>query len=135
MTHRQFHKTNALVIYLAIALFSLLGSFCIPQFSFIGPVLVVGTLILNYKNHDFSVFMYSRNTLKSFIRRDVRDKPFTYAILVSMTIFIINWAGLDYFEGRPIGSDVYIGLFCVYIVFCVLILYGYYKNYRKLPWI
>jgi hypothetical protein len=46
---------------------------------------------------------------------------------------ILFWGYQDLSEGREVGTDVLLGIFSMYLISCVMVFWGYFKDYDRLP--
>ena len=85
--------------------------------------------------NEFPVCRLMFNLIKVFtyIKYDFKNDPKHYLALVLIWCIVLFWLFKDLSEYREIGADVFLGLFSVYLVSCVMILWGYFKDYDKLP--
>ena len=113
--------------------FAFIGGLLTNWLFYIGLVLGVVFVILWALSYEFNLFMESKVKLFSFIKYDFKNEPIHYIGLLCVWFIVLFWLYQDVSNYREIGTDVLLGLFSIYLVSCVMVLWGYFKDYDRLP--
>jgi hypothetical protein len=133
VTNNNSPITNGILMMAVAAGFAFIGGLLSPWLFYIGLVLGVFFVVLWTLSYKFNLFMESKVKLFSFIKYDFRNDPVHYLGVLSIWVIVLFWGYQDYSEGREIGFDVFLGLFGIYLVSCVMVFWGYFKDYDRLP--
>jgi hypothetical protein len=125
--------TNGIVMMAVSAGFAFIGGLLTDWLFYIGLVLGILFVVLWALSYEFNLFMESKVKLFSYIKFDFKNDPKHYVALVFIWCIVLFWLFKDLSDYREIGTDVFLGLFSVYLVSCVMILWGYFKDYDRLP--
>jgi hypothetical protein len=117
----------------AAAGFAFIGGLLTEWLFYIGLVVSAFFVILWTINFKFNLFMDSKVKLFSFIKYDFKNEPINYVSIGFIWLVVLFWFYKDLSDGREVGTDVLLGLFSMYLVSCVMVLWGYYKDYDRLP--
>ena len=133
VTNNNSPITNGIVMMAVAAGFAFIGGLLTDWLFYIGLVLglfFVGLWALSYK---FNLYMEGKVKLFSFIKYDFKNDPVHYIGVLCMWGVILFWFYQDYSNNREIGTDVLLGLFSMYLISCVMVLWGYFVDYDNLP--
>jgi hypothetical protein len=133
VTNNNSPITNGILMMAVAAGFAFIGGLLSPWLFYIGLVLGVFFVVLWTLSYKFNLFMESKVKLFSFIKYDFRNDPVHYLGVLSIWVIVLFWGYQDFSEGREIGFDVFLGLFGIYLVSCVMVFWGYFKDYDRLP--
>jgi Ca2+/Na+ antiporter len=125
--------TNGILMMAVAAGFAFIGGLITDWLFYIGLVLGGLFVVLWALSYKFNLFMEAKIKVFTFIKFDFKNDPKHYLALVLIWCIVLFWLFKDLFDYREIGTDVFLGLFSVYLVSCVMILWGYFKDYDKLP--
>lgn len=125
--------TNGVVMMAVSAGFAFIGGLLTNWLFYSGLVLGVAFVILWALSYKFNLFMESEVKLFSFIKYDFKNEPIHYIGLLCIWFVVLFWLYQDVSNYREIGTDVLVGLFSIYLISCVMVFWGYFKDYDKLP--
>jgi len=125
--------TNGILMMAVSAGFAFIGGLLTNWLFYIGLVLGVVFVVLWALSYKFNLFMESKVKLFSFIKYDFKNDPVHYITVLCIWGVVLFWLYQDVSEHREIGTDVLMGLFSVYLVSCVMVFWGYFKDYDRLP--
>lgn len=125
--------TNGILMMAVSAGFAFIGGLLTNWLFYIGLVLGVVFVVLWALSYEFNLFMESKVKLFSFIKYDFKNEPIHYIGLLCVWFIVLFWLYQDVSNYREIGTDVLLGLFSIYLVSCVMVLWGYFKDYDRLP--
>lgn len=132
-TTSESYISNATVMLAAAAGLAFLGGLINDWLLYIGFGVSLLFVVLWSLNFNFNRFMDSKVKLYTYVRYDFKNDPIHYVSVLFMWGVVLFWFYRDYSESRQIGFDVILGLYSLYIVSCVMVLWGYYKDYDRLP--
>ena len=126
--------TNGILLLAVSAGFAFIGGLINNWLFYTGLVLSALFVILWALSYKFNLFMEAKIKVFTYIKYDFRNEPIHYIGLVFIWLVVLFWLFQDLSqEYREVGTDVLLGLFSVYLVSCVMVLWGYFKDYDKLP--
>lgn len=125
--------TNGILMMAVSAGFAFIGGLLTNWLFYIGLVLGIVFVVLWALSYEFNLFMESKVKLFSFIKYDFKNEPIHYIGLLCVWFIVLFWLYQDVSNYREIGTDVLLGLFSIYLVSCVMVLWGYFKDYDRLP--
>jgi hypothetical protein len=117
----------------AAAGLAFIGGLLTDWLFYIGLAVCALFVILWVLNFKFNLFMDGKVKLFSFIKYDFKNEPLHYIGIVGIWGVVLFWFYRDVSDGREVGTDVLLALFSIYLVSCVMVLWGYYKDYDRLP--
>lgn len=132
-TTSNSYVTNATVMLAAAAGLAFLGGLLTNWLFYSGLALSILFVVLWTLNFKFNMFMDSKVKLFSFIKYDFKNGPVHYMGLLFIWLVVLFWLFQDMSNYREVGTDVLIGLFSIYLVTCLMIFWGYYTDYDRLP--
>ena len=133
ITNNSSPITNGIVMMAVAAGFAFIGGLLTDWLFYSGLVLGIVFVVLWALSYEFNLYMEGKVKLFSFIKYDFKNDPVHYTAMLCIWGIILFWFYQDYSNNREIGFDVILGLFCVYLVSCVMVFWGYFKDYDKLP--
>jgi hypothetical protein len=124
---------NGTVMLAAAAGLAFIGGLLTDWLFYSGLVVSALFVILWSLNFKFNLFMDGKVKLFSFIKYDFKNDPVHYITIVCIWGIVLFWMYQDVSNYREIGTDVLMGLFGIYLVSCVMVLWGYFVDYDNLP--
>lgn len=125
--------TNGIVMMAVAAGFAFIGGLLTDWLFYIGLVLGILFVVLWALSYEFNLFMESKVKLFSFIKYDFKNDPIHYVGLLCVWFIVLFWGYQDLSDHKEVGTDVLLGVFSIYLVSCVMIFWGYFKDYDRLP--
>jgi hypothetical protein len=125
--------TNGIVMMAVAAGFAFIGGLLTDWLFYIGLVLGLLFVVLWALSYKFNLYMEGKVKLFSFIKYDFKNDPVHYITVLCIWGVILFWGYQDLSEGKELGTDVLLGIFSMYLVSCVMIFWGYFKDYDRLP--
>lgn len=125
--------TNGIVMMAVAAGFAFIGGLLTDWLFYIGLVLGILFVVLWALSYKFNLYMEGKVKLFSFIKYDFKNDPVHYITVLCIWGVILFWGYQDLSEGKEIGTDVLLGVFSIYLVSCVMVFWGYFKDYDRLP--
>lgn len=125
--------TNGILMLAVSAGLAVLGGLLTNWLMYSGLALSLVFVVLWSLHTKFNSFMENRIKLFSFVKYDFKNDPIHYTILLCIWFTVLFWLFKDLSEYREVGTDVLLGLFSIYLVSCVMVLLGYYRDYERLP--
>ena len=125
--------TNGILMMAVSAGFAFIGGLITEWLFYIGLVMGLLFVVLWALSFRFNLFMESKIKIFKYIKFDFKNDPINYVGLILIWVVVLFWLFKDILDYREIGTDVFLGLFSVYLVSCVMILWGYFKDYDRLP--
>jgi hypothetical protein len=133
VTNNNSPITNGILMMAVAAGFAFIGGLVTDWLFYIGLVLGLVFVVLWALSYEFNLFMESKVKLFSFIKYDFKNDPVHYLSVLFIWGIVLFWGYQDYSDGKEIGFDVFLGLFGIYLVSCVMVFWGYFQDYDKLP--
>ena len=133
MTNNSSPITNGILMIAVAAGFGFLGGLLTDWLFYSGLVLGLVFVVLWALSYKFNLFMEGEVKLFSFIKYDFKNDPVHYITVICIWSVILFWFYQDYSNHREIGTDVVLGVFWMYLVSCIMVLWGYFKDYDRLP--
>jgi hypothetical protein len=133
VTNNSSPITNGIVMMAVAAGFAFIGGLLTDWLFYIGLVLGLLFVVLWALSYKFNLFMEGKVKLFSFIKYDFKNDPVHYVGVLGMWGVILFWFYQDYSNNREIGTDVLLGFFSMYLISCVMVLWGYFIDYENLP--
>ena len=125
--------TNGIMMMAVAAGFGFIGGLITEWLFYLGVVMGFLFVVLWALSFRFNLFMESKIKIVKYIRFDFKNDPIHYVGLILIWVVVLFWLLKDIYDYREIGEDVFLGLFCVYLVSCVMVFWGYFKDYDRLP--
>ncbi len=125
--------TNGIMMMAVSAGFAFIGGLITEWLFYIGLAMGLLFVVLWALSYKFNLFMESKIKIFKYIKFDFKNDPKHYIGLILIWLVVLFWLFKDILDYREIGTDVFLGLFSVYLVSCVMILWGYFKDYDRLP--
>lgn len=133
ITNNSSPITNGILMMAVAAGFAFIGGLLTDWLFYSGLVLGLVFVVLWALSYKFNLFMEGKIKLFSFIKYDFKNDPIHYIGISCMWGVILFWFYQDYSNNREIGTDVLLGLFSMYLISCVMVFWGYFKDYDRLP--
>jgi len=125
--------TNGIMMMAVSAGFAFIGGLITEWLFYIGLAMGLLFVVLWALSYKFNLFMEAKIKIFKYIKFDFKNDPKHYIGLILIWLVVLFWLFKDILDYREIGTDVFLGLFSVYLVSCVMILWGYFKDYDRLP--
>lgn len=132
-TTNESYISNATIMLAAAAGLAFIGGLINDWLLYMGFAVSLLFVVLWTLNFKFNMFMDNKVKLFSFIKYDFKNDPVHYISVLCIWGIILFWFYQDYSDGKQIGFDVILGFYGIYIVSCVMVLWGYFKDYDRLP--
>ena len=125
--------TNGIMMMAVSAGFAFIGGLITEWLFYIGLAMGLLFVVLWALSYKFNLFMEAKIKIFKYIKFDFKNDPKHYIGLILIWLVVLFWLFKDILDYREKGTDVFLGLFSVYLVSCVMILWGYFKDYDRLP--
>lgn len=125
--------TNGIMMMAVAAGFGFIGGLITEWLFYLGVVMGFLFVVLWAISFRVNLFMESKIKIFKYIKFDFKNDPIHYVGLILIWVVVLFWLLKDIYDYREIGEDVFLGLFCVYLVSCVMVFWGYFKDYDRLP--
>ena len=125
--------TNGIMMMAVSAGFAFLGGLLTNWLFYSGLVMGIVFVVLWAISYKFNLFMEAKIKIFKYIKFDFKNDPIHYVGLILIWVVVLFWMLKDIYDYREIGEDVFLGLFSVYLVSCVMVFWGYFKDYDRLP--
>lgn len=125
--------TNGILMMTAAAGFAFIGGLINNWLFYAGLLMSIVFVVLWAVNYKFNLFMDGKVKLFSFIKYDFKNDPVHYVGLIGIWGVVLFWLYQDLTSYKEVGTDVLLGLFSIYLVSCVMVFWGYFKDYDRLP--
>ena len=113
--------------------FAFIGGLITNWLFYAGLVMSVVFVVLWALSYEFNLFMEGRIKILKYIYYDCRNDPIDYVTIAFIWCVVLFWVISDYTQYGDIGTDVLYGIFAIYLVTSVMVLWGYFKDYDRLP--
>jgi len=125
--------SNGIMLLTAAAGFSFIGGLLTDVLFYIGLGIGVLFVILWSSNYYFNIFMDSKIKILTYMKYDMKNEPISYIGMLLCWIVVGGWFCRDMSQYGAVDFDVLMGVFSLYVVSCVMVFWGYTKEYDKLP--
>lgn len=125
--------TNGILMMAVAAGFGFIGGLITEWLFYLGVVMGFLFVVLWAISFRVNLFMESKIKIFKYIKFDFKNDPIHYVGLILIWVVVLFWLLKDIYDYREIGEDVFLGLFSVYLVSCVMVFWGYFKDYDRLP--
>jgi hypothetical protein len=121
------------IMYLTLtALFALIGGMISEYIMYFGFAIAIALIIGWALSYKFNNFMDNRIKILQYIKYDFLNGPIYYVIAAGCWIVTIINSIADYSRYGYIEFDMWLALTCIYFISCVMVLWGYTKDYDRL---
>lgn len=125
--------TNGVLLLAVAAGFAFIGGLITNWLFYSGLVMSISFVVLWAINYKFNLFMEGRIKLLKYIYYDFKNQPVDYITTTFIWCVIGFWGISDYTQYREIGTDVLLAILLMYLISCVMVFWGYFKDYDRLP--
>lgn len=121
------------ILYLCLSTgFALMGGMVSDYLFYFGLLMNVAIVIVWALDYEANRFMDNTVKVLQYMKYDFRNGPIYYLIAAGCWIVTIINAILDYSRYGYIEFDIWLSLISIYFISCVMVLWGYTKDYDKL---
>lgn len=121
------------ILYLIIStVFAVIGGMVSDYLFYLGLLINVAIVLVWALSYRGNRFMDGEVKILQYMKYDFRNGPIYYIIAAGCWIVTIINAILDYQRYNYIEFDIWLSLISIYFISCVMVLWGYTKDYDKL---
>ena len=121
------------ILYLILSTgFALIGGMVSDYLFYFGLLMDAAIVMVWALSYEANRFMDSPVKVLQYMKYDFRNGPIYYIIAAGCWIVTIINAILDYQRYNYIEFDIWLSLISIYFISCVMVLWGYTKDYDKL---
>jgi hypothetical protein len=121
------------ILYLMLSTgFALIGGMVSDYLFYFGLLMDAAIVMVWALSYEGNRFMDSPVKILQYMKYDFRNGPIYYIIAAGCWIVTIINAILDYSRYNYIEFDIWLSLISIYFISCVMVLWGYTKDYDKL---
>lgn len=121
------------ILYLMLSTgFALIGGMVSDYLFYFGLLMDAAIVMVWALSYEGNRFMDSPVKVLRYMKYDFRNGPIYYVIAAGCWIVTIINAILDYSRFNYIEFDIWLSLISIYFISCVMVLWGYTKDYDKL---
>lgn len=121
------------ILYVSLAaIFTMLGGIIHDYIMYFGFAIEIALIVLWALSYKFNRFMDNRVKILQYIKYDFRNGPIYYVIAAGCWIVTIIQSVADYSRYNYIEFDMWLALTSIYFISCVMVLWGYAKDYDRL---
>lgn len=121
------------ILYVSLAaIFTMLGGIIHDYIMYFGFAIEIAFIVLWALSYKFNRFMDNRVKILQYIKYDFRNGPIYYIIAAGCWIVTIIQSVADYSRYNYIEFDMWLALTSIYFISCVMVLWGYTKDYDRL---
>ena len=100
---------------------------------YLGFAMYFVVIILWILSYEINLFMDKPVKIGSYIYYDFKNDPVSYIIVPFCFLIACVWLYADWVTQSSFNFDSLLGFYCSYFILSVMVLYGYIKEYDKLP--
>jgi hypothetical protein len=121
------------ILYLMLSTgFALIGGMVSDYLFYFGLLMDAAIVMVWALSYEGNRFMDSPVKVLQYMKYDFRNGPIYYILAAGCWIVTIINAILDYSRYNYIEFDIWLSLISIYFISCVMVLWGYTKDYDKL---
>lgn len=121
------------ILYLCLSTgFALMGGMVSDYLFYFGLLINVVIVIVWALDYEANRFMDNTVKVLQYMKYDFRNGPIYYLMAAGCWIVTIINAILDYQRYGYIEFDIWLSLISIYFISCVMVLWGYTKEYDRL---
>lgn len=121
------------ILYLCLSTgFALIGGMVTEYLFYFGLLINLALVIVWALDYEMNRFMDNTVKILQYMKYDFRNGPMYYLIAAGCWIVTIINAILDHRRYGYIEFDIWLSLTSIYFISCVMVLWGYTKDYGKL---
>ena len=121
------------ILYLILSTgFALIGGMVSDYLFYFGLLMDAAIVMVWALSYEGNRFMDSPVKVLQYMKYDFRNGPIYYLIAAGCWIVTIIQSILDYSRYGYIEYDIWLSLLSIYFISCVMVLWGYTKDYDRL---
>ena len=121
------------ILYLMLSTgFALIGGMVSDYLFYFGLLMDAVIVMVWALSYEGNRFMDSPVKVLRYMKYDFRNGPIYYLMAAGCWIVTIIQSSFDYYQFGYIEYDMWLSLTCIYFISCVMVLWGYTKDYDKL---
>ena len=121
------------ILYMCLStVFALIGGMISDYLFYLGLLMNAAIVMIWALSYKGNIFMDNTVKILQYMKYDFRNGPIYYCIAAGLWIVTIIQSSFDYFQFGYIEYDMWLSLTCIYFISCVMVLWGYTKDYDKL---
>jgi hypothetical protein len=121
------------ILYLMLSTgFALIGGMVSDYLFYFGLLMDAAIVMVWALSYEGNRFMDSPVKVLQYMKYDFRNGPIYYVIAAGCWIVTIINAILDHQRYNYIEFDIWLSLISIYFISCIMVLWGYTKEYDKL---
>ena len=124
--------SNGILYTTLTAIFILIGGMVSDYIMYFGFAILIALITGWALSYKFNRFMDNHIKILKYIKYDFLNGPIYYVIAAGIWIVTIIQSIADYSRYRYIEFDMWMALTSIYFISCVMVLWGYTKEYDKL---
>jgi hypothetical protein len=123
---------NGILFLMLSTGFALIGGMVSDVLFYIGLLMNVAVVMVWALSYKGNRFMDNTVKILQYMKYDFRNGPIYYCMAAGLWIVTIIQSVLDYSRYGYIEYDIWLSLLSIYFISCVMVLWGYTKEYDKL---
>jgi len=121
------------ILYMCLStVFALIGGMVSDYLFYLGLLMDSAIVIVWALSYKGNIFMDNTVKILQYMKYDFRNGPIYYLLAAGCWIVTIINAILDYQRYNYIEFDIWLSLISIYFISCVMVLWGYTKDYDRL---
>jgi len=121
------------ILYMCLStVFALIGGMVSDYLFYLGLLMDAAIVMIWALSYKGNIFMDNTVKILQYMKYDFRNGPIYYLIAAGCWIVTIINAILDYSRYGYIEYDIWLSLISIYFISCVMVLWGYTKDYDRL---
>jgi hypothetical protein len=121
------------ILYMCLStVFALIGGIISDYLLYLGLLMDAAIVMIWALSYKGNIFMDNTVKILQYMKYDFRNGPIYYLIAAGCWIVTIINAILDYSRYGYIEYDIWLSLLSIYFISCVMVLWGYTKDYDRL---
>ena len=121
------------ILYMCLStVFALIGGMVSDYLLYLGLLMNAAIVIVWALSYKGNIFMDNTVKILQYMKYDFRNGPIYYLLAAGCWIVTIIQSVLDYSRYGYIEYDIWLSLLSIYFISCVMVLWGYTKDYDKL---
>jgi hypothetical protein len=124
--------SNGILYVVLSTIFAIIGGMVADFLFYIGLLMNVAVVITWALSYEGNRFMDSSVKVLQYMKYDFRNGPIYYCIAAGLWIITIFQSFFDYHRYGYVEYDMWLSLISIYFTSCIMILWGYTKEYYKL---
>jgi hypothetical protein len=121
------------ILYMCLStVFALIGGMISDYLFYLGLLMDAAIVMIWALSYKGNIFMDNTVKILQYMKYDFRNGPIYYLIAAGCWIVTIIQSVLDYSRYGYIEYDIWLSLLSIYFISCVMVLWGYTKDYDRL---